>query len=221
MTPATNQFAFLFDLDGVLVDTARFHFVAWRRLANAHGIDFGKEQNELLKGVGRKESLEKILSWGGKSLEPAAFQEAMNQKNDWYLALVDELGPDDLLPGALTFLKEARTAGIKTALGSASKNAKRILDRLDIASLLDAVIDGTHVTRSKPDPEVFLKGAEALGVDPRSCVVFEDAVAGIAAARAAGMKCVGIAEEPGTLEADIEVKDLSALTPANALKLLE
>lgn len=189
-----NRFpqAVLFDLDGVLVDTAVFHFQAWRRLANELGFDFTEHQNEQLKGIPRMESLDRILAWGGVSLSPAQKLHWAAVKNDWYLEAVRQMTPTDVLPGARELLAELRAAGVKTALGSASKNARLILERTELIPLFDAIIDGTHTSKGKPDPEVFLLGAEALGVPPAACVVLEDAVAGIEAAHRGGMKAVGI-----------------------------
>ena len=207
---------FLFDLDGVLVDTAQYHFLAWQRMAAELGIHFGEAENEQLKGVSRAESLNRILAWGGKSLSDAEKQHWMTLKNDWYLELVRGMPADDYLPGAHEFLRASRAAGIKVALGSASKNAPLILERLGWIPLFDAMVDGNVVTASKPDPEVFLEGARRLGLKPEECVVFEDSEAGVEAARRGGMKVVGI----GTgLEVDLLVAGLDRLTPEQAQQL--
>lgn len=187
-----NVKACLFDLDGVLVDTAVFHFQAWRRLARELGFDFTEHQNEQLKGISRMESLDRILAWGGVTLSDDEKNRRAATKNGWYLELVGQMTPADVLPGARDFLDECRDAGLKTALGSASKNARLILENTDLLRYFDAVVDGTHTSRSKPDPDVFLLGARALGVAPADCVVFEDAVAGVEAAHRGGMKAVGI-----------------------------
>ncbi|MCD8540845.1 MAG: beta-phosphoglucomutase [Leadbetterella sp.] len=184
--------AFLFDLDGVLVDTAVFHFQAWRRLTKELGFDIDGEFNETLKGISRMDSLERILEHGKISLSHEEKEAYARRKNDWYLELVNGMTPADVLPGVEDFLKAAKALGIKTALGSASKNAQVILEKTGILPYFDAIIDGNHVSRSKPDPEVFLKGAEALQVPNGECVVFEDAFAGIQAAKAADMYAVGI-----------------------------
>lgn len=207
---------FLFDLDGVLVDTAQYHFLAWQRMAAELGIHFGEAENEQLKGVSRAESLNRILAWGGKSLSDAEKQHWMTLKNDWYLELVRGMPADDYLPGAHEFLRASRAAGIKVALGSASKNAPLILERLGWIPLFDALIDGNVVTASKPDPEVFLEGARRLGLKPEECVVFEDSEAGVEAARRGGMKVVGIGHG---LDADLLVSGLDQLTPEQALQL--
>jgi beta-phosphoglucomutase len=207
---------FLFDLDGVLVDTAQYHFLAWQRMAAELGIHFGEAENEQLKGVSRAESLNRILAWGGKTLTDAEKQRWMTLKNDWYLDLVRGMPADDYLPGAQEFLGASRAAGIKVALGSASKNAPLILERLGWIPLFDALVDGNVVTASKPDPEVFLEGARRLGLKPEECVVFEDSEAGVEAARRGGMKVVGIGHG---LDADLLVSGLDQLTPERALQL--
>ena len=203
---------FLFDLDGVIVDTAVFHFQAWRRLAQKLGGDFTEEQNEQLKGVSRVDSLKKIIDWTGATVSDEEFQTLMVEKNEWYLDLVKGLGPQDALPGALNFLQTAYNQGIKIALGSASKNAPMILEKLGITPLFTAIIDGNNVVNGKPHPEVFLKGAEALGLEPSECVVFEDSIAGVQAAKAGGMSSVGIGDAE-TLQADIHFTALGDTTP--------
>ncbi len=207
---------FLFDLDGVLVDTAQYHFLAWQRMAAELGIHFGEAENEQLKGVSRAESLNRILAWGGKSLSDAEKQHWMTLKNDWYLELVRGMPADDYLPGAHEFLRASRAAGIKVALGSASKNAPLILERLGWIPLFDAMVDGNVVTASKPDPEVFLEGARRLDLKPEECVVFEDSEAGVEAARRGGMKVVGIGQG---LDADLLVTGLDRLTPEQVAHL--
>jgi len=193
-----NIKACIFDLDGVIVDTAVYHYKAWKRLANDLGFDFTEEDNEKLKGVSRVRSLELILQWGGVTKTEAEKEVLARRKNDWYVDMISHMTPAEILPGAKEFLKACRAAGIKTALGSASKNSMTILDKINLTHLFDAVIDGNKVSRAKPDPEVFLKGAEELGVSPADCVVFEDAIAGVQAATNGGMKVVGIGL-PGVL----------------------
>lgn len=182
----------IFDLDGVIVDTAKYHYLAWKRLATSLGFDFTEHDNERLKGVSRVESLKIILSIGKTELAPAAFELALKNKNDWYLDTINQIGAEEILPGVTDFLAEVRGRGIKTALGSASKNARLILERIGLLDQFDAIIDGNSVTNAKPDPEVFLAAAKAVGIPPGRCVVFEDAAAGVEAALNAGMKCVGI-----------------------------
>lgn len=197
--------ACLFDMDGVLVDTARFHFLSWQRLAESLGIGFSREQNEELKGVSRAESLEKILHWGNKTLEPSKKEELMQLKNGWYLDYVDGLTKDDILPGVATFLNELKSNGIKIGLGSSSKNAVAVLNKLGIMPFFDTVIDGNKISRSKPDPEIFLKGAEALNVSPANTIVFEDAQSGVRAAIDGGFRCVGIGDAAVLSEATIVI----------------
>lgn len=208
--------ACLFDLDGVIVDTAIYHFKAWRRLANELGFDFTEHQNEQLKGVSRMESLELILQWGGVTLSDEEKQHWAARKNEWYLAYVNQMTPQEVLPGVRDFLDSLRKAGIGIALGSASKNARLILERIDMLDAFDAVIDGTHTTKSKPDPEVFLLGAQALHQNPADCVVFEDAVAGIEAAHRGGMKAVGVGSPEVLTEADVVI---TAFTETSLTKL--
>jgi beta-phosphoglucomutase len=207
---------FLFDLDGVLVDTAQYHFLAWQRMASELGIHFGEAENEQLKGVSRAESLNRILAWGGQTMPEAEKQRWMTLKNEWYLELVRGMPANDYLPGAHEFLVASRAAGIKVALGSASKNAPLILERLGWMPLFDALVDGNVVTASKPDPEVFLEGARRLGLQPEECVVFEDSEAGVEAARRGGMKVVGIGQG---LDADLLVTGLDRLTPDQVAQL--
>jgi beta-phosphoglucomutase len=213
-------YGFLFDLDGVLVDTARFHFLAWRRLAHSLGFDFSEVQNEQLKGVSRVESLNKILSWAGQTKTDAEKVLLMDLKNTWYLELVHTMDPDEVLPGARTFLESAKQAGIKIGLGSASKNAQLILDRTRLTPYFDTIVDGNRATLSKPNPQVFAMGAADLGLDPAACLVFEDAPAGVEAALAAGMRAVGIGAPQDLPGAALWVPDLSHLNPNTLLQTL-
>ena len=199
----------LFDLDGVLVDTAKYHFLAWRKMANDLGIDFTEEQNEELKGVSRRNSILKILAWGGIEMSDTEIERLMALKNDWYLEYIDTLTPNDVLPGADVFLKDCKAKGFKIALGSASKNAVPILNHLKLTALFDAIIDGNVVTASKPDPAVFAQGADALQLNPEQCLVFEDAKAGIEAAKKGGMKAIGIGQKSVLGEADLVLAGLN------------
>lgn len=201
----TTVKACLFDLDGVIVDTAVYHFQAWRRLANELGFDFTEHQNEQLKGISRMESLELILNWGGVTLTEEEKIAWATKKNQWYLDLVMQMTPNEVLPGVPEFLKSLRENGIKIALGSASKNSKLILEKIQMLDYFDAIIDGNNITKGKPDPQVFLMGAEATGTQPDECVVFEDAVAGVQAAKAGGMKAVGVGSADILTEADIVI----------------
>lgn len=184
--------AFLFDLDGVIVDTAIHHYHAWKRLANELGFDISEAFNEQLKGVSRVDSLNIILEHGGLTLPDEEKRDLAIRKNEWYLELVSRMTSDDILPGVAAFFSEVRKANLLTALGSASKNAPLILERIGMSEVFDAVVDGNSVRKSKPDPEVFTKGADELGVRYSECVVFEDAVAGVEAGNRAGMFTVGI-----------------------------
>jgi len=203
--------ACIFDLDGVIVDTAVYHYKAWKRLANQMGFDFTEEQNEKLKGVSRVRSLELILQWGGVTKTDAEKEELATQKNTWYVDMISHMTPAEILPGAKEFVQTCRDAGIKTALGSASKNSMMILEKIDMVDLFDAIIDGNKVSKAKPDPEVFLKGAEEVGIAPANCVVFEDAIAGIEAAIAGGMKSVGIGSPEVLGEANLVVNGLNEM----------
>lgn len=188
----THIEAAIFDLDGVIVDTAKYHYLAWKRLANELGSDLSLEQNEQLKGVSRKDSLDIILALGNLVLDEAEKEKLAEKKNVWFLEYVHQMNPTEILPGAKELLVALRQQGVKIALGSSSKNAPLVLRLLDIENLFDVIVDGTMVKNSKPDPEIFLLGATRLQVKPAACVVFEDAEAGVEAALSAGMKCVGI-----------------------------
>jgi beta-phosphoglucomutase len=210
--------ACIFDLDGVIVDTARYHFMAWKRLTDQLGIDFDEEDNERLKGVSRMASLEIILGIGGISLKENKKIEYATLKNKWYVEYITKMTPAEILPGCVDFIRELREAGIRIAIGSASKNTPLILETVGITDLFDAVADGNNIRNAKPDPEVFLKAAELVGAEPANCVVFEDAVAGVKAARNAGMLCVGIGSPAVLNEANYVV---SGLHEMNLAKLKE
>jgi beta-phosphoglucomutase len=203
--------ACIFDLDGVIVDTARYHFLGWKRLTDQLGIHFTEEDNERLKGVSRMASLEIILEIGNRKTDEATKLEYAALKNKWYIEYISKMTPADILPGCVSFINELREADIRIAIGSASKNTLMILERVGILSLFDAVADGNNVIKAKPDPEVFQKAAEMLNVKPENCVVFEDAVAGIQAARNAGMKCIGIGSPAVLTKADFVVAGLSEM----------
>jgi len=186
--------ACIFDLDGVIVDTAKYHFTAWKQLANSLGFDFTAEDNEKLKGVSRMDSLNLILEWGGKKVSEDEKLALAEKKNEWYRAYIDKMEADEILEGIVPFLDELQEKNIKIALGSASKNAPRILDQIGLTPIFDAIIDGNVTIKGKPDPEVFLRGAEATGVQPNECIVFEDAAKGVQAALNGGFYAVGIGE---------------------------
>lgn len=205
--------ACIFDLDGVIVETAQFHFKAWQRLAESLDIPFGPEFNEKLKGVSRRKSIEKILSVDDRTLPESKIKELMDKKNEWYQDYIAELTPEDILEGIPTFLDELQALNIGLAIGSSSKNAQYILDYLQLNDPFQAVIDGTKVENTKPDPEVFLKGAKALGVAPEECLVFEDAASGVEAAKAGGMVCVGVGSEEYLGDADLVISSFKDLGP--------
>lgn len=186
--------AAIFDLDGVIVNTAKYHYLAWKRLAAELGFDFSLQQNERLKGVSRMQSLEFLLESGGFQEKFSEKEKEMlaQRKNQWYVEMISTINRDELLPGAENLLKKLHERKIFMVLGSASKNAPLILKGLQIASLFDAVVDGTMVTQAKPDPQVFLLGARMVGADPEDCVVFEDSQAGIDAGNKGGMYTIGI-----------------------------
>lgn len=189
-TSPTQIRGFIFDLDGVLTDTAEFHYRAWQKLADEEGLPFSREANEALRGVSRRESL--MLIVGNRQFSPAQLQEMMDRKNRYYVESIENITPDDLLPGAIAFLDELRQAGLKIAIGSASKNARPVVEKLGIANRVDAIADGYSVQNPKPAPDLFLFAAKELGLEPAQCVVVEDAAAGIEAALAAGMWAVGL-----------------------------
>lgn len=199
--------AFLFDLDGVLCDTSEFHYLGWKRLADELGIPFDREANEALRGVSRRESL--LLMLAGRPAGEAELNEWMERKNRTYLELVEQMTPDNLLPGAQALLSEIRAAGLKSAIVSSSKNTPLVLDRLQIRAWVDAVVDGNAPARSKPAPDLFLLAAEALRLPPEACLVVEDAEAGVEAGRAAGMKTLGLGPRERVGQAHWVLPDLS------------
>jgi beta-phosphoglucomutase len=194
--------AAIFDLDGVLVDSARLHFVAWKRIADELGIGFDEQANEALKGVDRMGSLDHILRLGGRSLDPAAREELAARKNGYYLDALANMTEADVLPGACDLLARARGAGLALGVASASRNAATVLDRAGLAPEIDFVADAAAVARSKPAPDIFLACAVGLGVAPADCVGFEDAAAGVTAIKAAGMVAIGIGDDAMLAEAD-------------------
>ncbi len=203
--------ALIFDLDGVLVDTAKYHYLAWKALAEELNIPFTLRDNERLKGVSRRRSLEIILEIGGVTKSEAEQEALCTEKNDLYLTYIRRMGTDEVLPGAREFLLDARAQGYRIALGSASKNAPLILERLELADLFDAIVDGNMVSRAKPDPEVFALGGQLLGAAPEACIVFEDSVAGIQAAHNAGMAAVGIGTPEALPEANLHLPGLDSV----------
>lgn len=207
--PLRRGSAAIFDLDGVLVDTARLHFKAWQRLADEMGIGFSMHDNERLKGISREASLQVLLELGGQSAEPAEQLSLAERKNAYYVESLSTLDEHNLLPGAQRCLKELRQMGISIALASASRNARVVLQRLNIASFFAAIVDGTRVRNAKPHPEIFQLAAAELGRPVAECVVFEDSTAGVEAAHAAGMFAVGIGAADILTGADITYPDLA------------
>ena len=187
-----NKKGFIFDLDGVIVDTAKYHFLAWRKLANSIGIDFTETQNEQLKGVSRVKSLEKILAWENKKISKEEFTNLMAKKNDDYLSFIEQMNESEILPDVPKVLNYLIHQEQPISLGSASKNARIILEKVDLIDKFDAIVDGNDVSKAKPDPEVFLNAAKALNMEANQCVVFEDSVAGVQAANTANMISIGI-----------------------------
>lgn len=199
----------IFDLDGVIVDTAKFHYLAWRKMANDLGFDITLDQNEKLKGVSRVHSLKQILKWGDKTVSNEEFERLMASKNKDYLARISGMSEEDLLPGVKRILDYLSEQEIPYALGSASKNARPILKGLGIYDRFATIVDGNDVTKAKPDPEVFLIASEKLGVQPKDCIVFEDSVAGIEAANNAGMLSIGIGDKDILHEANHNFNDFT------------
>ena len=198
-----NNKAIIFDLDGVIVDTAKYHFIAWQEVARQLGINFTKKDNELLKGVSRVKSLDIILKLGNKSLNKTEKDAILEAKNQHYLELIAQMNEDEMLPGIKELLWDLKQKNIPFALGSASKNARRILEALKITDWFTAIVDGNDVSKAKPDPEVFLIAAKRLGMQPKNCIVVEDAQAGILAAKRAGMKAIGIGQAENLQQADL------------------
>ena len=203
---------FIFDLDGVIVDTAKYHFLAWKKLANSIHIDFTETQNEQLKGVSRVRSLEKILDWGQKTIEDDLFMELMGRKNEDYLYYINDMDETEILPDVPKVLNYLAEKDQAIALGSASKNARKILKKVKLYHDFNTIIDGNDVTKAKPDPEVFLIAARQLDIAPENCIVFEDSVAGIQAANTANMISIGIGEKDILKEADHIFKDFTEIS---------
>ena len=204
-----NIKAFIFDLDGVIVDTAKYHFIAWQKIAMQLGIEFTLENNEQLKGVSRVRSLELILELGKVTASQEDKNKWLIQKNENYLSYLVNMDESELLPGILPILKYLKENNQKIALGSASKNARPILEKTGILHYFDAIVDGNDVSNAKPDPEVFLQAAKLLGISNENSIVFEDSVAGIQAANTAKMKSIGIGENKILFEADFIFEDFT------------
>lgn len=206
---------YIFDLDGVIVDTANYHYNAWRKLANSIGFDITEEQNENLKGVSRVESLEYILRIGNMNFSESEKAEMAALKNTWYVDSISNMDKSELLPGSKNLIQEISNSGFKISLGSASKNSVRILKATGLIDFFDAIIDGTKTTESKPHPQVFLMGAEALGLTPAECVVFEDSINGIKAANTGGFISIGVGDAEILKESDLVIPSLEGVTMAS------
>lgn len=216
-----NKKGFIFDLDGVIVDTAKYHFLAWQKLAKSLDIDFTEEENEQLKGVSRVRSLEKILEWGDKTISEALFNDLMGKKNDDYLSYIATMDENEILPDVPRVLNMLRHANQPIALGSASKNARTILDRVHLKSLFDAIVDGNDVSKAKPDPEVFLIAAREINIKPEDCIVFEDSVAGVQAANTANMISIGIGSKDILGDAQFVFNDFTEISDAFLKSLIQ
>jgi beta-phosphoglucomutase len=206
-----SKVGFIFDLDGVIVDTAGYHYLAWKKLADQLGIEFDEEQNEKFKGVSRKRCLEILLELGKLEVSQEQFEAWLAEKNEDYLSYIDKMDTSEILPDVTKVLDYLKAREIPMALGSASKNAKPILEKVQLLRYFTTVVDGNEVSKAKPDPEVFLIAARNLGVDAGSCVVFEDAVAGVEAARRAGMTSVGIGDREILGAADYTFNDFTEI----------
>lgn len=211
--------ACIFDLDGVIVDTVEAHYFAWKSMADELNIPFSEEDNEHLKGVSRFESMQRILDLGGVEKTDEEILEYTTKKNEIYVDIISKMTPEDILPGVLDFIKELKENGVRVAIGSSSKNTPTILKAVGLDKTFEVIVDGNSITNSKPHPEVFLKGVEALELTPEECVVLEDAISGVEAAIAGGMKCVGVGEADVLAKADLVVPDLTQLN-LNKLKFL-
>ncbi|OJX38272.1 MAG: beta-phosphoglucomutase [Chloroflexi bacterium 44-23] len=211
--------AFLFDLDGVLTDTSEFHFLAWKRLGEDLQIPFNREQNEALRGVSRRESLALLLQ--GKTVTEEEAQQLMERKNRYYVDYIKKLTPANVLPGSREILIELASMGLKRMIVSASKNAALVIKLLQIGDLIDGVVDGSSQARSKPAPDLFLLAAKALDLDPKFCLVLEDAAAGIEAAHAAGMLAVGLGPVERVGAAELVIPSLEGQSAISILKRLD
>jgi beta-phosphoglucomutase len=205
--------AVLFDLDGVVVYTDAYHYQGWKRLADDEGWSFDESLSDQLRGVSRMPALQIILDYNGVDFPEDQKKQMADRKNEYYRELLKQVDESALVAGALDFIRAIRARGIRTGLGSGSKNALTVLNTLKIAPLFEAIVTGEDITRSKPDPQIFLLGAERLGLDPADCVVFEDAVSGVEAANAAGMLSVGFGPTEGLdqAQADLLVPDYASL----------
>lgn len=212
---------FLFDLDGVIVDTAKFHFLSWKEIAAEFDFEFSEKENEQLKGISRVNSLELILKWAGVELLDEKKASFLDRKNRIYLEKVKNLTTEDVLPGVLSTLEFLKERNIKTGIGSASKNAAHILNILNLTSSFDVIVGGNDVSKSKPDPEVFVKGAEALGTPYNQCLVIEDSRAGLMAAKSVEMKTIAIGRTEELSIADYQCSNLSEFSVVELDEIIE
>ncbi len=214
--------ALIFDLDGVLTDTAKYHYLAWKKLANELGFYFDEEINELLKGVSRINSFEIILQKNNATdkFSPEEKENLANKKNEYYKEMIEQLTPNDILDGILPFITEARNSGVKCAVASISKNAQRVLELLKISDMFDYIADAALVKKPKPDPEIFLTCAKALGFKPNECIGIEDAQAGIESIHGAGMLSVGINVTVTSIKPDIMLESTSELNFKEIVKFI-
>lgn len=206
-TPAIS--AVIFDLDGVIVSTDECHYQAWRAIAEREGVPFDRHVNDKLRGVGRLESLNIILDGSSRVYSEVEKAELAEEKNQMYRGLLARIGPRDILPGVMTCLRVLKKLGIRTAIGSSSKNARLILDQIGLTTVFDEIVDGNDIVRGKPDPEVFVLAAARLGVPAEECIVVEDAYAGVEAALLAGMVCLGVGSASSDMRAQYRSRDLT------------
>lgn len=211
--------AIIFDLDGVIVSTDNYHYLGWKAMADEAGIYFDRAINERLRGVSRMESLAIILEKATRDYSDEEKQAMAARKNDIYRQSLQDLSPEEILPGAMDILQECKTRGIEVAVGSSSKNTPLILDRIGLGDFFDAVADGNQISKSKPDPEVFLLAARKIGMDPAVCLVVEDALAGVEAALAGGMKALAVGYASRDDRAHLQAESLAAVTLDQLLEL--
>ncbi|MFY4776385.1 beta-phosphoglucomutase [Metabacillus sp. RGM 3146] len=215
--------AFIFDLDGVITDTAEYHFLAWKELAKDIGITFTKEDNEELKGISRMESLEKILKLGGKEndFSKEEKEQLAAKKNEHYLTLIQNITPDDILPGIKPLIEEIKKHGLKLGLASVSKNAIAVMESLGLKDKFDVIVDAAKIQHGKPDPEIFLTAAKLLNVETAACIGLEDAAAGVDSIKGAKMFAVGVGSEETLRKADIVYSKTELLSYGNIIREFE
>lgn len=204
--------SFIFDLDGVIVSTAEFHFKAWKEISRELQIEFSERDNEKLKGVSREDSLRILLEIGGLELTEDHFEQLVDKKNRIYLELIENLSPTDILPAVADRISLLRAYGRKTGIASSSKNTRMVLRKIGLTDFFDVIVDGNRISKPKPDPEIFLTAAAELGTPARSCLVFEDAAAGVEAAKKAGMRVIGIGSKTVLKEADYLFEEFSMIS---------